>query len=483
MTFDGARDLHTTSEAGFGGKRRRPPRRPFLFLCFQASRPLDGGARFCLAGVDEVVLGQGKLRQTERRRENGKLKLLVSVNCRAVSERHARMRRTSEEWVVEDLGSRNGVYINGSRIRGSAPLSGRDVMTLGRAFFVLGHHHTEADSDFDAADTTAALPGMLTLLPSHADDLANLAAIAHTKTSVVLVGETGTGKELLARALHRISGRAGPFRAINCAGLARTLIESELFGHVKGAFSGAGRAQTGHIQEADGGTLLLDEIVAAPTELQTALLRVLQEGQVVPVGGRKAQLVDVRFVAAAQRPLDEAAARHEFRADLGARLEGFVLRVPPLRERIADMGIFVAHALRAQGATEADNISFTLHAGLRLLQNDWPGNVRQLAAAITRARTLSRGAAIDEEHLLLPAAPRMDEGGARSSSQEIPPGRPDRIDPEQIRARLIADLEQTKGDVSETARRLGRNRTLVYKWLRRFGINENDFRESPHGAA
>src|SRR6185295_4057760 len=131
----------------------------------------------------------------------------------------------------------------------------------------------------------------------------------------------------------------------------------------------------------------------------------LQEGQVTPVGGRAPIRVDVRFVAAAQRPLADAVAKAGFRDDLQARLEGFVLELPPLRERTADIGIFVAHALRAQGAREGDDLSFTLHAALRLFRHHWPGNIRELAAAVGRARTLARDGVIDEEQLALPPPP------------------------------------------------------------------------------
>jgi transcriptional regulator with GAF, ATPase, and Fis domain len=438
-------------------------------LAFHASRPRAGGARFCLAGADEISIGSGVGRGSERRREAGKERIGITVDCRAMSRRHARLHRTPEGWVVEDAGSRNGVHVNGQRIDRGAILQAGDLVTLGRAFFLLEHHDTEDLSDLDAADVTSALPGMLTLSPGHAAELSNLAAIARTAAAVTLVGETGTGKELVARAVHRLSGRAGPYAAVNCAGLARTLIESELFGYVKGAFSGAAKDHPGHIQAADRGTLLFDEILAAPAELQAALLRTLQEREVTPVGARAPVPVDVRFVAAAQRPLADAVAKGGFRDDLRARLEGFVLDLPPLRHRLADIGIFVAHALRSSGAevggataSEREDLHFTLPAALRLLRHRWPGNIRELAAAVDRARTLARDGAIDEEHLLLPAAPDPDGGKAG---------------PDKLRQELVATLRATGGDVSATAQRLGRNRTLVHRWLRRLGIDAGDFRD------
>jgi transcriptional regulator with PAS, ATPase and Fis domain len=428
-------------------------------LVFDAGRPLRGGARFTLAGADEVVVGYGEGRQTKRRQEGRKVTLAVTIDDRAVSETHARLRATSEGWLVEDLGSRNGSYVNG--VRAAQVILGRgDLLTVGRSFFLIDDFEVEDGSDVDASDVAAVLPGLLTLLPSYAAALANLSSIARTTKSVTLVGETGTGKELLARAVHQLSGRTGPYNAVNCAALARTLIESELFGYVKGAFSGALKNHPGHIQAADRGTLLLDEILAAPPEFQAALLRVLQENVVTPVGGRKPVPVDVRIVAAAQRALDDAVAHDGFRADLKARLEGFVLRVPPLRERMADTGIFVAHALRAEGVREGDRLSFTLDAALELLRHDWPGNVRELAAAVGRARTLAPDGVVDVEHLVLPSRP--DDERTR--------------DPDELRRDLITNLRLTRGDVAATAKRMGRNRSLVYKWLDRFGIDYRAFR-------
>jgi transcriptional regulator with AAA-type ATPase domain len=452
----------TSSDPGFGGKPRRLDRQPFLLLVLQASRPLEGGARFCLTGIDEVFVGRGDRLAAERHRDGGRHRLALAVNSRAMSGKHARFHRTSNGWVVEDAGSKNGVFINGQRIGRPTVLHADDLVTLGYAFFRIDYFDTDDASDLIATEVTRAIPGTLTLSPSYYSQLANLASIAPTRTPITLVGETGVGKEFVAQAIHTLSGRTGPYSAVNCAGLARTLIESELFGYVKGAFSGASKNHPGHVQAADGGTLLLDEILAAPPELQTALLRVLQEGLVVPVGGRTPIRVDTRFVAATQRSLDEAVTHEGFRSDLKARLEGFVLTIPPLRERTADIGIFVAHALRAHGAGEADTPGFTLQAALRLLRHRFPGNVRELANAVGRAKTLARGALIGEEHLLLPDSPNDD----RES------------DPEQVKQSLVANLRLTRGDVPETARRMGRNRTLIYKWIDRFGIDLNDFRNA-----
>jgi len=430
-------------------------------LAFDASRPLHGGARFCLAGVDEVIIGRGETRRAEKRREVGKAILAITVDCHAVSQRHARLRRTSQGWMAEDLQSKNGVHINGQQATRSVAIGKNDLITLGHGFFLIENYETDDTSDLDAADLSGSLPGMLTLLPSLSADLRNLTALATTRIPVTLVGETGTGKELVASAIHALSGRRGPYKAINCASVARTLIESEFFGYVRGAFSGADRNHPGHIEAANGGTLLLDEILTTPPELQAALLRFLQQSEVLPVGGRTPIPVDVRVIAAAQISLERAVADQHFRPDLKARLEGFVLNLLPLRERIPDTGIFVAHEFRAQGPGDGggDAPRFTLPAALRLLQHEWPGNVRELASAVRRARTLAAGKPIDVEHLLLTAPADVED---RS------------IDPDQLKRHL----SMTGGDVDATAARMGRSRSFIYKLIKRYGVNLREFRSA-----
>ena len=206
----------------------------------------------------------------------------------------------------------------------------------------------------------------MTLWPPLESRLSDLRRIAAQDVTVTLVGETGTGKEVLAEALHFLSGRKGPYLAINCGAVPSNLIESQLFGHVRGAFSGAAGPSPGTIRAADGGTLLLDEIVSTSPDVQVALLRVIQERQVTPVGTHQAVPVDVRFVAASQIPLREAAARGTFRSDLQMRLEGYVFEIPPLRERRVDLGVLVATLLKRRGVTEGSGAKITPDAALRI---------------------------------------------------------------------------------------------------------------------
>jgi hypothetical protein len=199
-----------------------------------------------------------------------------------------------------------------------------DLITLGRTFFLFEIDETEPVVDMDATDPSTEPTGFLTLVPSLGQKLARLRREAKRNTSITLVGETGTGKEVLAKAVHGASGRSGPYLAVNCGAIPKDLIQSELFGHAKGAFSGATEARGGYVRDAHQGTLLLDEIVAAPPPVQIALLRAIQEKAVTPVGSTKPFPVDVRFIAAAQRPLSDAVEEGTFREDLQGRLEAFV---------------------------------------------------------------------------------------------------------------------------------------------------------------
>ena len=432
--------------------------RPFLFLALEAERPLSGSARYALETGQEVSIGRGPQRQATRTRTAGKKQLNVSVNSTYLSSAHARLVEEREGWTIEDLNSRNGVFVNGRQVT-RAVLGPGDVVAVGRVFFLVEFHEVDEGSgdagDSDVEDVSNEEAGLLTVLPGLASRIARLRDEARRNSALTVVGETGTGKEVIARAIHRLSGRSGPYAAINCGSIPRELIQSELFGNVKGAFSGA-TGSAGHVRDAHQGTLLLDEIVAAPPEVQVALLRVLQEKVVVPVGSTRAQPVDVRFVAAAQRPLAEAVASGGFRQDLQARLEAFVFELPSLRERKEDLGILLASCLLAAGATEKDAPRLSPEAALRLLSYDWPLNVRELAHAVERAWARAKGGVIDEAELPKPKAPTSE--------------------PASLKDQLVAHLRTTRGNVAEAARRMGRARPLVHRWIKRFGIDPDSFR-------
>ncbi|WP_369936245.1 sigma-54-dependent transcriptional regulator [Xanthomonas tesorieronis] len=280
---------------------------------------------------------------------------------------------------------------------------------------------------------------------------------------VLVSGETGTGKELVARALHRASARAGAaFVAVNCAAIPTELMESELFGYRKGAFSGAVADRPGLIREADGGTLFLDEIGDMPLPMQAKLLRFLQEGEVSPLGGRGAQKVDVRVVAATHRELAQLVADGRFRSDLRYRLNVVPIELPPLRERGDDIVLLAQHFLE-EGATTARTLSAAAQARLRAYP--WPGNVRELRNAMQRCQVLVRTPTIEAHDL-----DELLAGDAATAPAEAPAlTLPEAI--AQLEQQMIqAALTQAQGNRAEAARRLGIHRQLLYRKLDDYGL-------------
>ncbi|CTP83433.1 sigma-54-dependent transcriptional regulator [Xanthomonas graminis] len=280
---------------------------------------------------------------------------------------------------------------------------------------------------------------------------------------VLVSGETGTGKELVARALHRASARASAaFVAVNCAAIPAELIESELFGYRKGAFSGAVADRAGLIREADGGTLFLDEIGDMPLPMQAKLLRFLQEGEVSPLGGRGAQKVDVRVVAATHRELAQLVADGRFRSDLRYRLNVVPIELPPLRERGDDIVLLAQHFLE-DGASAARTLSAAAQARLRAYP--WPGNVRELRNAMQRCQVLVRTPTIEAHDLDEVLAGDAAAPAAETSALTLP----DAI--AQLEKQMIqAALAQAQGNRAEAARRLGIHRQLLYRKLDDYGL-------------
>jgi transcriptional regulator with PAS, ATPase and Fis domain len=295
---------------------------------------------------------------------------------------------------------------------------------------------------------------------------------ARSRVTVLLLGETGTGKEVVARAIHAASARADhPFIAINCAALPDSLLESELFGHARGAFTGAERDRRGAFEEAHGGTLFLDEVGETSGAFQAKLLRVLQDRSVRPLGGTRARDVDVRVIAATHRDLHREVARGRFREDLFFRLHVFPIRIPPLRERPEDVGALAEHFLALHGARESrPGCALSAAARRRLAAHRWSGNVRELENVIQRALVLAgTGAALGEEHFDLLAAelPPAEIEGLECVADEHLHDTLARVEAWLIRAAL----ERNAGHRSETARRLGLTREGLYKKMKRFQVS------------
>jgi transcriptional regulator with PAS, ATPase and Fis domain len=295
--------------------------------------------------------------------------------------------------------------------------------------------------------------------------------VAPTPVSVLVTGETGTGKSLLAREIHRRSGRAGRFVEVACGSLSETLLESELFGHVAGAFTGAVADRPGKFLQADGGTIFLDEIATASPALQVKLLRVLQSMQFEPVGGSKTHAVDARVIFATNEDLAGLVAAGRFRADLFWRVNVVTIEMPPLRDRAADIPILAEHFLRASAAKAGRTIDgFTPAALAALGGHAWPGNVRELEHAVARAVFLGRGPLIDAADL--PAAVSGSGGsltlplvvGPAACSLKLALTHPER--------QMIIDALARHGWRRDAAAKaLGINRTTLYKKAKRLGMD------------
>jgi DNA-binding NtrC family response regulator len=470
----------TLEGAESGTDEASTPRAPHLFLCVECARPGAGGARHALSNVDEVVLGRGTARTSRRiATPSGVRQLELRVPDRRMSAVHARLRRAGGGWTLEDAGSKNGSIVNGERMA-VAGLEDGDLIELGHTFFIFRsalRTPVRAPGDLDASDLLDRPTALATLDPAFASSLERLARIGRSEVPVLLLGETGTGKELLARAIHEASERSGSFVAINCGALPQSLLEAQLFGHSRGAFSGAVRDEPGYVRAAHGGTLFLDEIGDLALPSQAALLRVLQEREVIPVGATQPIPVDLRVVAATHVPIDQHVKRGTFRSDLLGRLAGFTFSVPPLRDRREDIGLVLANLL-AQ-IPLADPL-LTAKAARALLGHSWPRNIRELSQCLSSAAVLAEGGVI--QAFDLPQAmtrPRAADARPDAASSPWPlPAGVRAPDDERLRDELIAKFAQHAGNVSHVARAMGKARSQIQRWMRRFEIDPEKYRSS-----
>jgi len=295
---------------------------------------------------------------------------------------------------------------------------------------------------------------------------------APTRARVLITGESGVGKELVARAIHEMSRRCdAPFVKLNCAAIPEHLVESELFGHERGAFTGADRRRLGRFERADGGTLFLDEVGEMPVSVQARLLRVLQEGELERVGGSSTIAVDVRVIAATNRDLRAEIKEGGFREDLFYRLAVLPIEVPPLRSRITDIPQLAVHLLQAScEANELEPLEWTEPAVEALQQHGWPGNVRELAHLVDRLAILTPGSVIraSDVQAALPGAKRLPGAG-------IPTEGPLYALLEGIERRIIEDrIAHFGGNMTRAAEDLGLERSHLYKKVKRLGISRED---------
>jgi len=435
---------------------------PSLFVVLDADRPLAGGMRLGLGEATSVHIGRDGERGVHRRPGG---EVLLRLSDPHLSVDHARLALLDGGWTVEDLRSKNGTRLNGDALEAPRALEDGDLLQVGCTFLrfrkaLPGTRDVPDRTELDLGD-----PSALTLQPGWEAELARLDAVARSAVPVLLQGESGSGKELLAARVHAVSGRPGALVAVNCAGLSDGLVNAELFGHRKGAFSGAIADAPGLVRSADRGTLFLDEIGDMAPRAQAAILRVLQEREVLPVGGARPVPVEFRLVAATHRNLGEAVAAGTFRADLLSRLSGFVLTLPPLRERQEDTGVLIGAVLARLGP-KGREVRFEPEAALALLEHDWPLNVRELQQAVEAALALAPGRAVSLQDL--PAAVSgLEAVGARENSP---------ASDASLRTELEALLRVHRGNVSAVARALGMARPHLHRVLKRQGLSASRHR-------
>jgi len=317
---------------------------------------------------------------------------------------------------------------------------------------------------FDRRNIIGQSPAILNLLET-------VAQVAPSEATVLITGESGTGKELIAGAIHFNSHRKdGPFVKLNCAAITETLLESELFGHEKGAFTGAERRKEGRFFQAHGGSLFLDEVSEMPLTMQVKLLRVLQEREFTRVGGENPIKVDVRMIAATNKNLQELISRGAFREDLYYRLNVVDLAIPPLKKRREDIPLLAQHFLEVFAARNHKEIKgYTPQAMNHLIRYDWPGNVRELMNAVERAVVLTQSDFLSEKDFTIINESDLD------SSQSVPENAGIRLDgavplDEVEKATILNTLEAVGGNKSEAARRLGITRKTLHKKLKAYGV-------------
>lgn len=410
--------------------------------------------------------------------------LVVPVN--AVSRTHAEIAWERGGFWVRDRGSTNGTLVDGRRVTTEARLEHGQEVRVGDAIFKFVEGDAERFESYRIDGSMVSPESRLAHEPTELvggyqmDRIAaQMERIGKTQLSVLLLGESGTGKEVVAREIHRLSGRKGPFRAVNCAAVPENLFESELFGYRRGAFSGADRDKQGILRAAHEGTLLLDEIGDMPLEAQAKLLRVLQSKEVYPLGSTAPEIVDVRIVCATHRDLRRLQREDSFRPDLFARLNEYQLRLPPLRDRKEDIYLLLRTFLGRHGRPDL-GVSFLFMTAL--LQYDWPYNVRELEACAKRAIALADGAVLDDHLLPEPVREAMAEYGRAGLAQEQGDETDNAVDPGRLRhgtpteTELRALLMEHEGNVAAVGRLLGKARMQIHRWVDRYGIDLGEYR-------
>jgi DNA-binding NtrC family response regulator len=410
-----------------------------------------------------LVVGRRESSQTVPRQ--GSLVLLDKM----ISGQHLAISPAPEEGTFEitDLSSTNGTVVDGEAIESTMKLRDGAIIFVGShvlVFRVATAAQLAAIQD-EMADPLGPVP---TVNPGFAELCRRIRKLAEAGQEFLLTGETGAGKEIYANAIHRVSGRTGPFVAVNCAALPRELVESELFGYARGAHSQAAMAKPGIIEQAEGGTLFLDEVGEMAPELQTKLLRFTQDRMLSPIGGLRARHIDTHIIAATSRTTAPSeSGSGGLRADLAARLGAEAIRIPPLRDRIEDLGALASYMLKS------GDKPFEVAALQSMCLYGWPGNVRELNKAMLGAEALARGAerfGFDHLPSSIAAVPRLRSSPGRRKYRKPPSAE-----------ELEALMKRFQGNMMRVARELDRKPALVYRWARRFGLPVAEFRPKDVG--
>jgi two-component system, NtrC family, response regulator AtoC len=408
----------------------------------------------------------------------------VQVHDPLMSRIHATL-HIGPQLALEDHGSSNGTIVRGQRIPGHerTPISVGDTIELGTTVVIVQPDFTRGTREDDAVAAS-----VLQTESAHDDPMERIYKLARriavSQINVLLLGETGVGKEVMARTIHSASPRASkPFLGLNSAALSEHLFESELFGYERGAFTGATQAKPGLIETADGGTVFLDEVGEMPLSTQAKLLRVLEEREVMRVGGLRARSVDVRFIAATNQNLERDIELGRFREDLFYRLNGISLVIPPLRERTGEIAslarTFIAETCKQSGTFAQPMLS--QEAIEWMGEYPWPGNIRELRNAVNRAVLLASGGVIRPEHLQSTGyQPRTGRGSGRATLERKPEdGRPTTASPSSDldddldaaeRQRVLDALAACGGNQTRAARMLGIARRTLTSRLDKLGV-------------
>jgi transcriptional regulator with GAF, ATPase, and Fis domain len=497
-------DVHSISRTvrRQAGGSREPARLPFIQVIGNGSALETLRAPRALTFSETLVIGRRPQPANDPRG-------VLTIADGTVSGSHARITRSLEsndEFLIEDLGSTNGTFVAGRRIEGPTPLPSGTLLFLGSHAL---HFRTITPVEMVALSEESARPlaPVPTLSPALALTATKLRLLARSNAEILLVGETGAGKEVFATAVHVASGRTGKLVPVNCAAIPKELVESELFGYEKGAHSTAQQRKTGLVEAANGGTLFLDELGDMPLELQSKLLRFLQDKRFSPLGSTRVIEADVRVIAATSRTALERGGNVYVQEALLGRLGAQPIALPPLRDRIEDIGRLAVFFLDQLG----DSRGFEPEAFHALLLHDWPLNVRELSKVINEASLLSRGVnAIGLEHLpdavtanlqvegdelegpapqvpddvthidLAPAAQadgessRVREFASSPDTSQTRERRPRR--PAPTPEELTTLLAKFGGSVAEVARQLDRQYAVVWRCIQRYGIDANAYR-------